>query len=174
MSKPRTLLPALAFALLVAFGFGVLYLQQQSVGARLRQAEADNRVLAQQVRDLGGTPKVSPQPGPPGSPGPPGRPGISVTGPAGPPGPSGRPGRTVTGPPGKPGVTVTGPPGPPGASVTGPPGPKGDKGDQGDKGEKGDPGPPPSGWSFTYLGVTYQCRPVSDGSTEYTCERETP
>lgn len=151
MKNGRTVLPAMAFALLVAFGFAALYLQQQSVGARLRQAEADNRILSQQVRDLGGTPKVSPRPGPAGSPGVPGSPGN--------PGTPGRTGRT--GQPGAVGPTgKTGPSGAPGASGapgvqgpkgdTGPAGPKGDTGDQGPRGEEGPPGPTcPDGYHAT-------------------------
>lgn len=155
MSKARTLLPALAFALLVAFGFGVMYLQQQSVASRLRKAESDSQVLAQQVRDLGGVPKVTPQPGPTGaagSPGVPGRPGRS-----GQSGSNGRPGQNgAAGEPGK-----TGASGSPGASgapgVKGDTGPKGDTGTQGPKGDQGEPGSPgptcPDGYHTTHTTV---------------------
>lgn len=154
MSKARTFLPALAFAVLVAVGFGVMYLQQQSVGARLRQAESDSQVLAQQVRDMGGVPKVSPQPGPtgaPGSPGVPGQPGRS-----GQAGSAGRPGQDgASGEPGKTGASgAPGAPGAPGAKGdVGPKGDKGDPGERGPKGDQGDPGPPgptcPNGYHAT-------------------------
>lgn len=141
----------------------------------------DVRVLRAQVQAAGGTPKAPdpskavedlpariqvpvPIPGPPGPKGDrgdPGKPAPTVT-PS--PGASGEPGA-----PGEPGATVTGPPGPqgpPGESVTGPPGPQGDQGPQGDRGPAG---PAPSGWTFTYKGVTYECTPDSDGSGHYTC-----
>jgi hypothetical protein len=142
MSNGRVFLPALAFALLVTFGFGVMYVQQQSVGSRLRKAEADNRVLAQQVRDLGGIPKVSPQPGPAGSPGASGSPGApGASGAPGRTGPSGKPGRTgASGSPGKTGPS--GAPGNPGAvGPSGPPGPAGKDGKDGADGKDGSPGP---------------------------------
>lgn len=89
---------------------------------RLEQQVA---TLADQVREMGGEPAVSPEPGTPGNPGP-----------AGPPG--------SEGPPGEPGVV--GSAGPPGASLPGPAGPAGEKGDKGDPGEsvpgpQGEPGP---------------------------------
>lgn len=108
----------------------------------------DNQILAEQVRELGGVPKVGPageqgpagSTGPQGEQGPSGPPGLSVTGPAGPQG--------STGPAGQPGVSVTGPAGPPGAQ--GEPGPQGAQGEQGPRGEpgpEGSPGPTcPSGY----------------------------
>lgn len=123
------------------------------------------------------------------------------TGPSGPPGPSGSPGNDgkdgANGTQGSPGPTGSmGPPGPSGSSgqdgidgaagqngadgAQGPPGPAGPQGDQGPQGEKGDKGdtgatgPAPSKWTFQYLGVTYTCTPVSEGSTEYTCTGDGP
>lgn len=78
------------------------------------------------------------------------------------PGPSGSPG-----PKGEPGESVTGPPGT--AGKDGADGKDGQEGAAGPQGEKGEAGPPPSGWTFTYLGVTYACSPVEPGSTQYSC-----
>jgi collagen triple helix repeat protein len=97
------------------------------LGRELRTAERDRAVLADQVRQLGGVPRV----GPTGAQGPAGTPG-----PQGPPGPSGPPGATVTGPAGR-----TGPSGSPGPAVTGPAGPVGPKGDTGPQGATGEQGP---------------------------------
>jgi len=140
------------------------------------QLRQDVSTLAQQVRQLGGTPHVSPSAGPAGasgSPGAPGQPGAA--------GASGRPGSA--GSPGSPGSTgatgKTGPsgspggPGPSGAQgPAGPPGKDGQDGKDGATGPQGDTGqtgPPPSSWTFTYLGVTYVCSPDSAGATTYTC-----
>ncbi|MFI6793691.1 hypothetical protein ACIBG4_40805 [Nonomuraea sp. NPDC050383] len=165
----------------------VVSFQIHSFGERLRQAEDDRAVLSDQVERLGGVPLVSPSasPGPrgqrgqtgaTGTPGVSGRPGKDGTdgtaGPTGPPGPTGPQGSP--GPRGEPGETVTGPPGAQGDpgedGQDGRDGAQGPKGDTGEPGPRGDPGPPPAGWSFTYLGVTYQCEPASPGSTTYTCK----
>jgi hypothetical protein len=169
-------------------------IQIHALGEQLRKAEEDSHVLAEQVERMGGTPLVSPAPGPTGARGPDGLPGPQgepgPTGPAGrdgAPGPTGKPGRDgspgPTGPPGAQGSP--GPKGEPGDTVTGPPGPKGDKGEdgkdgtdgapgpkgeQGDPGSRGEPGPPPASWTFTHLGITYRCTPTEPESTTYTCE----
>lgn len=132
------------------------------------------RDLAAQVRRMGGTPVVSPPPGPAGSPGQPGasgsqgRPGVA--------GKSGQPGASVTGPPGKTGPT--------GASVTGPPGPVGPAGSAGKDGKDGadgkpgsdgKDGSPPSSWTWTdQLGTTYTCTRTSPGATTYDCQPSGP
>ena len=180
---------AVAFAALMAAGMAAI----GDVRSQLRQAESDGRVLAEQVRQMGGVPKVSPSPGPQGERGPTGPAGQTVmgprglTGPSGPPGPAGRDGK-----PGKDGAVglqgVPGLKGDPGATVTGPPGAKGEpgadgkdgqdgkdgsagpKGEQGDPGPRGETGPAPSGWTFTYLGLPYRCTPDEAGSTSYTCK----
>lgn len=63
--------------------------------------------------------------------------------------------------------TVPGPPGPQGEQ-----GPQGETGPTGPQGEPGPPGPaapPAESFTFTFLGVTYDCRdPEGDGA--YTCE----
>ena len=106
------------------------------LGEQLRTARADNKVLTQQVRDLGGVPRVSPSPGPAGTPGSPGSPGVP-----GSPGASGRPGeRGPGGSSGRPGASGApgkdGQAGQPGASgAAGPPG------EAGPRGEQGPPGP---------------------------------
>jgi hypothetical protein len=114
----------------------------QGVTHDLHEEREYNRLLAQQVRDLGGKPIK----------GPPGEPGASVTGPPGPqgepgepgvdgePGPSGSPGKDgksgVDGSDGKAGepgaVGASGPAGP-----AGPPGPQGEPGPPGPQGEPG-------------------------------------
>jgi hypothetical protein len=140
---------------------------------RLHGAERDNVTLAQQVRELGGTPRATVSPGPTGRPG--------RTGSSGAPGSTGRPGATGkagksgpsgdTGTPGTPGVAgspgAVGPSGPPGPA--GKDGQDGQDGKDGTAGEQGPAGPPPSSWTFTYLGIPYTCTPASDGSTDYTC-----
>jgi hypothetical protein len=107
---PAVLL-ALVFLVLVVW----LALAIRDVHDRLRQAQQDNQTLAQQVRDLGGVPAVTPQPGPTGAPGSPGAPGLpGQNGRAGQPGSSGRPGRSgAAGRPGK-----TGPSGAAGTATT--------------------------------------------------------
>jgi hypothetical protein len=93
---------------------------------QLRAAQHDREILVQQVRQLGGVPKIGPRgerggqglrgaPGPPGPAGPSGAPG--------PPGPEGSPGPTGSaGPPGPPGPAGSpGPAGPPGPAGTTPP-----------------------------------------------------
>lgn len=104
-----------------------------------------------------------PIPGPPGPKGEKGDPGADAPTITPAPGASGAPGRdgaagadsTVPGP--------QGPRGEPGADSTVP-------GPAGPKGERGPVGPAPSGWTFTYAGVTYTCSPDAAGSTHYTCQ----
>ncbi|MEV0993404.1 hypothetical protein [Nonomuraea sp. NPDC050202] len=148
--------------------------QISGLGERVRQAEEDRQVLVEQVERLGGTPLVSPSPGPPGERGQQGIPG--PPGPQGQAGPQGRPGRDgaqgLPGPSGPAGpVGAPGPSGPAGPS--GPPGERGPQGEQGERGEqgpRGEPGPLPESWTFTSLGVEYVCRPVENGSADYRCE----
>jgi len=157
----------------------VVSVQINSFGAQLRKAEDDRHVLVDQVERLGGVPLVSPTPGPRGERGEPGAPGPrGDPGPAGPPGSPGSDGEDgadgkdgSTGQRGDPGPAVTGPPGLKGDPGT--PGPRGEQGAKGEPGSRGEPGPagpPPSGWTFTWLGVTYTCRPTEQGSTTYQCE----
>jgi hypothetical protein len=153
-------------------------------GTAVSTLAADVRALREQVKAKGGTPVAPdpttavenlpdraevpvPIPGPPGPPGPQGDAGSP--GPSGSPGPGGRNGSDgqpgASGVPGEPGAA--GPTGP-----AGPPGPQGDPGPagpQGPEGDQGPTGPAPSGWSFEYKGVTYECSPDSDGSTHYSC-----
>jgi len=132
--------------------------------------------LAQQVKQLGGTPVVKPQQlsGPVGPQG--------ATGPTGPEGPRGMPGsvgpmgapgatgpKGATGPAGTPGQT--GPAGPAGpAGPTGPTGPAGPKGEQGEQGPKGEQGPAgyPTRFTFTIGPVTFECTDL-DGDHAYQC-----
>lgn len=81
------------------------------------------------------------------------------------PGPSGQPG--AAGEDGSDGADgAAGPPGPTG--------PRGERGPRGEAGQRGPAGPPPSGWTFTYRGTTYECAPASEGSTHYQCEPQEP
>lgn len=142
--QPMDVVVPLALVLLAA---GVVWLAGTVIAQRaaIEQAHRDIGTLAGQVRDLGGKPKVTPTPAPPGLP--------ALRGPAGPQGPRGpagtsgtpgQPGRNgKNGPAGNPGNPGTpGPPGDPGER--GPAGPPGPAGPKGDKGEKGDPGDSPS------------------------------
>lgn len=141
---------AIAGAVLVLVA-GVAWLLATAAAQTERNArlEKDVSTLANQVRALGGTPAVSPEPGPSGSPGqpgatgPPGQSGRSVTGPSGPPGDRGR-----TGASGTPGATVTGPPGPAGQDgADGADGADGKDGATGEQGPRGPEGPAcPSGY----------------------------
>lgn len=178
------LLPVIAGTVFAAV-LGALMMQVFDVREQVRAAEQDNAVLADQVRQLGGVPHVTPSAGPRGE-----RGDAGPSGPPGPPGPSGRPGRDgkdgAAGRPGRDGAPgPTGPPGPPGAQgIPGLPGPKGEpgqdgkdgaqgpKGEQGEPGPRGEPGPPgpaPASWTFTVAGVTYRCTPDAPESTTYTC-----
>ncbi|NAS22490.1 hypothetical protein GT755_12435 [Herbidospora sp. NEAU-GS84] len=147
--------------------------QIRSLADQLQQAEEDRVVLAQQVEQLGGVPRVTPPPGPQGEPGLPGAAGEpGQPGPRGSAGPSGAPGQAgepgPSGPSGPPGIQ--GPSGPPGER--GEPGPAGERGPQGERGEqgpRGETGPPPTSWSYTWLGITYGCTPDQAGSTNYVC-----
>lgn len=123
----------------VAFAYGLAY--GQGLADRLDRAERDRTALAQQVRDLGGTPVAGPK-GSDGSNGKDGRDGTNgndggpgPVGPSGTPGADGEPGPAgPQGVQGEPGVQgVQGPVGPSGAP--GPVGPQGPAGPQGDKGE---------------------------------------
>jgi hypothetical protein len=151
LRKLRRGVPAVLLAAILAGLVVWLVVEIRDVHDRLRQAQQDSRTLAQQVRDLGGVPKVTPQPGPTGASGPP---GASVTGP---PGRQGSSGRSATGPPGasgKPGASVTGPSGvagSPGAvGPSGPAGPAGKDGADGHDGKDGSPGPTcPDGYHTT-------------------------
>lgn len=184
---------AVAGALAIGAAFAWIVLSVQGLTHELRTANEARDALAAQVQRLG----ESPVAGPPGSrgepgesivgprgprgekgdPGEPGKPAPTITpspGPSGPPGEPGEPGATVTGPPGA-DSTVPGPGGPPGPSGPpgppgrGEPGPAGPAGPPGERGEQGPAGPPPSGWTFTYKGDTYECTPDGEGSTHYTC-----
>lgn len=171
LRQARHGLPALLLGVVFLVLVVWLVLEIRDVHDRLRQAQQDGQTLAQQVRDLGGTPKVTPSPGPAGRAGQPGQPGRA--------GASGQPGRSgSTGPSGKPGSAgASGPPGTPGSPGTagqpgeqGPAGPPGKDGADGKDGTDGKDGSPPSSWTWTYLGVTYICTPTSEGATTYTCE----
>jgi hypothetical protein len=165
----------------------------QGMAHDMKAKDADVAALAQQVRDLGGKPVA----GPSGSPGKAGAVGSrGPQGPQGSPGASGKPAPTLTpkpgtsgasGAPGKPGAdsTVPGPSGAsgaPGADSTvpgpsGPPGPAGSDGTDGKDGKNGTNGKPPASWTFTYLGVTYTCRPVDnfdESNPQYDCEPDQP
>ncbi|MBN6054502.1 collagen-like protein, partial [Nonomuraea sp. RK-328] len=181
--RPRLWPLPLGVAVVFAAVLAGLMAQIQGVRTDLDAAVRDREVLSDQVERLGGVPLVSPSPGPRGERGPAGPAGATVVGPRGLPGPTGPAGRD--GKDGKDGAQgpqgVAGSPGPrgePGATVTGPPGPRGEAGKDGQdgkdgavgpKGDKGDPGPPPSSWTFTVAGITYQCTPTETGSTTYTC-----
>ncbi|GAB2718009.1 collagen-like protein [Streptomyces bullii] len=189
-------LTALAFVVFL----GWLAIQVVLLSHDLRTANEARDALASQVQRLGESPVAGPpgsrgepgesvrgpkgepgEPGDPGAPGEPGSPGPSGSpgrpgeagedGEPGSPGPSGQPG--TDGAPGADGtVGEAGPPGPQGEpGPAGPPGPAGERGEKGEPGEQGPAGPPPSGWTFEYRGVTYECTPDSDGSSHYTCRQ---
>lgn len=164
-------------AMAIAIGVAAIAWTFYSQGQRIDTVERDNQVLAQQVRQLGGVPHVSPapsggapgqsgQPGQPGAAGAPGRPGPSGTsgssGPKGNAGPSGKPGTSgASGAPGAAGVPgkdgAQGAPGP--AGPTGPAGPEGPRGEPGPTGPSGQPGPLcPDGYQPTPVTV-----PTTDG-----------
>lgn len=50
----------------------------------------------------------------------------------------------------------------------------GPKGDKGDTGEQGPPGPPPSEFTFTQLGVTYDCTLTDPDPPSYDCQPSGP
>lgn len=121
-----SVLVALSVGVAVAIAYG------QNFAERLDTAERDRRALAQQVRDLGGTPVAGPK-GNDGAAGPQGAPGTpGANGQDGKPGRDGNPGAD-----GQPGPT--GSPGPTGAP--GEAGERGPAGLQGERGEQGLPGP---------------------------------
>lgn len=175
---PLPLLVAVVFAAVLA----ALMVQIHAVQEQIAATERDNTVLADQVRQLGGIPAVTPHPGPPGE-----RGDVGPQGPQGPTGATGPPGpRGTDGKPGKDGLPgPTGPPGTQGlkgdtgakgeigdAGPTGPPGERGPQGQQGEPGPRGEPGPPSSDWTFTHGGITYTCRPKEPGSTSFACTPE--
>ena len=152
LRQVRRGVPAVLLATILLVLVFWLVLEIRDVHDRLRQAQRDSQTLAQQVRDLGGVPKVTPQPGPSGAPGQPGR--------SGQPGSNGRAGQSgANGQPGKSGQSgapgAVGASGPPGAK--GDTGSKGDAGEQGPKGDQGDPGSPgptcPDGYHTTHTTV---------------------
>jgi hypothetical protein len=138
-----------------------------------RDAKQAVGVLAQQLREHGVKPRITPSdvPGPTGATGAQGLSG--PRGPRGGVGPMGAPG--ASGPPGQPGNTgpkgTSGQSGPVGdTGPQGPAGPKGDTGDQGPAGPQGDSGPAGYPGQFTFgLGpVTYVCTDP-DGDHQYEC-----
>jgi hypothetical protein len=158
MRNPRMYGMPLLWAIIATAMVSTIGWMLYSQGQRIGSLEHDRSVLSDQVRQLGGTPKVSARPADmAGSPGPPGRPGQpgaqgppgsrGPVGPSGPRGPSGSPG--AAGPPGPTGQAgqpgpkgdagSPGPAGPPGA--TGPAGPQGPRGETGPSGPPGEPGP---------------------------------
>lgn len=162
--------------------------------ARLDQQENASRVLARQVKRLGGEPVIDPDdlpepepgeqgpqgligpqgpPGPQGDPGPKGPRGFpGPPGPFGPPGEDGSPGRTGdTGPAGATGETgATGSQGETGAQ-----GPQGETGPQGPQGEQGPAGPAgfPESWTFEWMGSTWTCTDP-DQDRNYACTAAPP
>ena len=164
-----------------------IVLSIQTMAQDGKQKDADIAALSQQVRGLGATPVA----GPSGSPGKAGAAGDRGSrgprGSTGPAGASGKPAPTLTpspgasgasGAPGKPGAdsTVPGPPGP-SSTVAGPSGPPGPAGNNGTDGKDGSNGKPPASWTFTYLGVTYTCRPVDNfdpDNPKYDCQPDQP
>jgi hypothetical protein len=170
----RTNAVAVAIIVVLVGFFAWIVVGVVDVKDKLTAAQHANQVLAQQVRELGGTPRIGPA-GAAGTAGSPGRPGAAgAPGSSGQPGPAGKQGVSgSTGPAGRtgaPGASIQGP-----AGATGATGPKGDPGaagpagSAGADGKTGPAGPAPAGWTFTYLGVTYVCTPASAGSTQYTC-----
>jgi hypothetical protein len=170
---------ALAVALLVVVGllaFGLSTLAAQS--ARNSRLESEVTTLAGQIREMGGTPRVTPQPGPAGSPGVPGQPGA----------PGGQGGQGRNGSAGSPGPSgSSGSPGPAGASgapgsagtpgkdgTTGAPGPKGDTGGQGPQGDPGPTGPPGPACPTGYKAATVTVVTDSGPQDILTCTKETP
>ena len=149
----------------------------QGLAHDLRTANDARDALARQVQTLGHKPVA----GPPGSRGEPGKTVVGPRGPRGPAGASGEPAPTITPSPGasgasgKPGAnsTVPGPTGPPGADSTIP----GPSGPPGAAGRDGANGKPPAGWTFTYNGVEYTCRPVDNfdpDDPKYSCTASEP
>lgn len=177
------------FAMAAVAGMAFLawvVITMQQLSNDLRTANDARDALARQVQTLGHKPVA----GPPGSRG---EPGKTVVGPRGPrglkgdTGASGKPAPTITpspgatGPAGKDGAdsTVPGPSGAPGAdsTVAGPAGPTGPAGKDGVDGRDGADGKPPAGWSFTYNGADYTCRPVDNfdpDDPQYDCEPNQP
>jgi hypothetical protein len=172
----RRLAPLVPSVILLFFLI-IISVQLGGLGQRLHRAERDRLTLSDQVRDLGGVPRVTPSAGERGEPGQQGE-----RGPQGPAGPAG-----ADGPPGPPGpVGHAGPPGPAGPGGAdgadgrdgapgerGEPGPAGERGERGEPGPSGDPGPPgvpPQSLTMEILGVGYQCLPTGPGSADYACQ----
>lgn len=171
----RTNAIAVAIIVFLVGLFVWIVVEVVDVKDKLAAAQHANQVLAQQVRDLGGTPRIGPA-GAAGTAGSPGLPGAAgAPGSPGQPGPAGKQGAAgSTGPAGRtgaPGASIQGPAGATGA--TGPKGDPGAAGQAGADGKTGPAGPPPSGWTFSSLGVTYVCTPNSAGSTQYSCAPST-
>lgn len=136
--------------------------------------EGQVSTLSDQVLHLGGTPQITPTPGPAGSQGASGQPGQpGATGTSGRPGttgsrgPQGSPGKTgASGAPGTPGATVQGPAGP-----QGPPGKDGTDGNDGATGEQGPPGPAcPDGYTAQPVTVVTDSGPRNT----FVCTKESP
>lgn len=177
---------------------GDLVQRERSLRGALAEQRETSRTLAEQVRDLGGRPLVTPPAGPPGEPGPAGPAGPAPTlaqvidalasycadgrcrGPAGADGRDGQDGRDgARGERGATGATGgTGPQGERGEpGPQGPGGPPGPPGPQGEKGERGEVGPTGYPETFTWTDpgtpaegdeTTYTCRDP-DGDRAYTC-----
>lgn len=166
--------------LLVVLAVGIAYAiaYGQNVAERIDTAERDRAALAQQVRDLGGTPVAGPK-GDDGTNGRDGRDGKNGSdGSAGPVGPTGAPGeRGLPGSPGPEGQV--GPAGPSGATgergpqgEQGPVGPTGPSGPQGPAGPKGDQGPPADACPVGYEGVIVKLE-QGGGSDYFLCRKVT-
>jgi hypothetical protein len=163
----------LALAVIIAAGYSTI----EDLGARADSNAEVAQQLAEQVRDLGGVPAVTPPvPGERGEPGPPG--------PVGPAGDDGRDGVDGVTPPclaepgqcngadGEPGPP--GPPGPPGADGTdGTDGVDGQPGRDGAPGQDGVDGQPPAAWTWVDdRGRTQSCTRDAgspDAAPTYTC-----
>ena len=162
-------------AIVLGAALAWILLSVQGLQHDLHQSNEARDQLAQQVKDMGGTPVA----GPPGSRGDPGPSTVGARGPSGPPGRQGEPGKpapTITpspgpqgpaGPQGEPGAdsTVPGPTGPPGPSgqdgAAGADGQPGQPGEDGADGTDGQDGAPPSEWTYTDQdGREYRCTPV--------------
>jgi hypothetical protein len=156
---------------LLAFGLSTLAAQS----ARNDRLEAEVHTLAGQVVEMGGTPRVTTQPGPAGSPGVPGQQGApGIPGGAG---GTGRPG--VSGPPGVSGSPGTvGASGAPGSAGTpgkdGTTGPKGDTGAPGPQGDPGPTGPPGPACAPGYKASTVTVVTDSGPQDIATCTKESP
>ncbi len=180
--RPRWLDILVSGGVLVAVGVAAwLALTISGLRADNSRLHGEVSTLSKQVVDLGGTPRVTPQPGPAGSQGVSGQPGAS-----GAPGGQGVPGRNGSagsqGPLGSPGaVGASGAPGQPGSpgqdgatGAAGATGPKGDTGEQGPRGEPGPSGPPgpacPDGYQPEHVTVVTPGGPQDS----IVCTKESP